>query len=133
MRGLTFHRPSATLAYLALAALAFQIALSISAPGVAAWSPSHTHITLDGRDHSHLHAWERAMRLPAPIAEHQGDDHPRSEPAPASDLGVAGGAIALPAAAALRSTPGLAVLARLIGVPALRDAIPLPATPPPRG
>lgn len=133
MRGLTFGRPSATLAYLALAALAFQIALSISAPGVAAWSPSHAHITLDGRDHSHLHVWDRPLGVPAPTSEHQADDHPRSEPAPANDLGVAGGAIALPVAVALRSTPGLAVLARLSSIPALRDAIPLPATPPPRG
>lgn len=133
MRGLTFGRPSATLAYLALAALAFQIALSISAPGVAAWSPSHAHITLDGRDHSHLHVWDHPLGVPAPISEHQVDDHPRSEPAPASDLGVAGGAIALPVAIALRSTPGLAILASLSSVLTLRGALPRPATPPPRG
>ena len=134
MRGLTSNRPSVTLAYLALAALAFQIALSISAPGVAAWSPAHSHITLDGRDHTHVHAWERlVLGAQSRIPEHEADDHPRSEPAPSSDLGVAGGAIALPAVVALLAMAGLVVLARLDTVPAFRGAAFVPVTPPPRG
>lgn len=133
MRGLTSNRPSATLACLALAALAFQIALSISAPGVAAWSPAHAHATLDGRDHAHVHPWDGAPSAPSRIPGHEADNHSQSEPVPARDLGMAGAAVALPAAAVLLSMAGMAVLARLAAVPAFRGVAFVPATPPPRG
>lgn len=133
MRGLSSNRPSPALAYAALAALAFQIALSLTAPGLAAWSPGHGHLTLDGRDHPHVHAWEPAPSAQSRVPGHEADNHSQSEPAPASDLGVAGATVALPAAVVLLAVAGLAVLARLVTVPAFPGVAFVPATPPPRG
>ncbi len=134
MRGLTSSRPSHTLAYLALAALALQIALSITAPGLAAWSPAHAHITLDGRDHPHTHAWERpALGLQTRIPGHEADNHSQSEPAPSSDVGGAGAAIALPVAEVLLALAGMTLLTRLLTAPQLFGVAFAPVTPPPRG
>ena len=135
MRGLTSGRPSATLAYVALAVLAFQIALGITAPGFAAWSPAHSHVTLDGRDHAHAHPWDVALGAQSRIPGHEADDHSQSEsaPAPSRDFGIAGAAIALPAAVLLLTMAGIAFLARLVATPVFRGAAFVPATPPPRG
>lgn len=133
MSGLTTNRPSAALAYVALGAIALQIALSLTAPGFAAWSPAHAHITLDGRDHAHVHPWDTTPSTESRIPGHEGDNHSQSEAAPSRDLGVAGAAIALPAAALLIALAGLVVLARLLTAPVLRDVAFIPATPPPRG
>ncbi len=133
MSGLTTNRPSAALACVALAAIALQIALSLTAPGFATWSPAHTHITLDGRDHAHAHPWDAAPSTESRIPGREGDGHSRSEAAPSRDLGVAGASIALPAAALLLALAGLVVLARLLTAPVLRDIAFIPATPPPRG
>ncbi|RJQ11703.1 MAG: hypothetical protein C4558_02990 [Dehalococcoidia bacterium] len=118
---------------MALAAIALQIALSLTAPGFAAWSPAHAHITLDGRDHAHVHVWEPTASAQNRIPGHEADNHAQSVPAPSRDLGVAGAAIALPAAVILFATAGVAVLTRLAAAPLLRAAAPVPITPPPRG
>ena len=121
------------LAYVALAVLALQIALGIAAPGFAAWSPAHSHVTLDGRDHAHAHPWDVALGAQSRIPGHEADDHSQSESTPSRDFGIAGAAIALPAAVLLLATAGVAVLARLVATPAYRGAAFVPATPPPRG
>ncbi|MBM4410474.1 MAG: hypothetical protein FJ037_03960 [Chloroflexi bacterium] len=132
MRGTVVYRPSSTLAYLALAAIVLQIALSLTAPGFAAWSPAHTHITLDGRDHAHVHPWDATPGTENRIPADEGDNHSQSEAAPSRDLGVAGAAIAILAVVLLVAMAGLVVLARLIIEPVLREIASTPATPPPR-
>lgn len=131
MHGLTSPRPSAALACLALAAIAFQVALSLTAPGLAAWSPAHAHVSLDGRDHAHVHAWDGLTSGTG--AARQATGRPQSEPAPSTDLGLAGAAIALPAALGLLAIAGVALAARPEAAPALRGIALVPVAPPPRG
>lgn len=118
-------RPSPALAYLALAALGLQLLLGVAAPGFAAWSPTHSHVSLDGRIHAHVHAWEHA-----PASDAAGPS--QTEAAPANEGGITT-AVALPAALALVAIAGALVLARVPAVSGYRAIPSLPATPPPRG
>ncbi|TAJ18991.1 MAG: hypothetical protein EPO65_07830 [Dehalococcoidia bacterium] len=119
-------RPSQTLAYLALAALGLQLLLGVVAPDVAAWSPAHTHISLDGRPHAHAHLWE------APGAAATEDGVPASQPAPSYEGGLAA-AIVLPVAVVMLLVAGTFILAYLATRPVPISLAAVPNTPPPRG
>lgn len=127
MLGTKSGRPSQTLAYIALAALGLQLLLGIAAPGLAAWSPAHTHITLDGRPHAHAHAWDGAA-----LGASEGGATSQTESAPSYERGLAM-AVALPAALVLLAITGAFFLAHPLASPLARGIVLVPTPPPPRG
>ncbi len=120
-------RPSQTLAYLALAALGLQLLLGIAAPDIAAWSPGHSHLTLDGRPHPHTHVWDTSSATSSePSAP------PQSQPAPSYEGGLAA-AVALPAAVVMLLIAGTFFRAPRSTMDVPLDLAAVPTTPPPRG
>lgn len=115
------------LGYLVLAAMGLRLLLSIGAPGFAAWSLDHAHLSLDGRAHPHVHAWERTSGpgTAEPSAP------PLTQPAPASEVSAT--VVALPAVVVLLVLSGAFFLATSPGRPRYLGLRSLPATPPPRG
>lgn len=127
MLGTKSERPSQTLAYLALAALGLQLLLGIAAPGVAAWSPAHAHITLDGRPHAHTHAWDGVA-----LGTAEAGATAQTESAPSYERGLAT-AVALPGAIVLLALVGAFFLAQSLASPIARGFALVPTPPPPRG
>jgi hypothetical protein len=127
MLGTKSGRPSQTLAYLALAALGLQLLLGIAAPELAAWSPAHTHITIDGRPHAHTHAWDGAA-----LGVSEAGENSQAESAPSYERGLAM-AVALPAAFVLLAIAGAFFLAQTLASPITRGFAVVPTLPPPRG
>lgn len=127
MRGRRSGHPSQALAYLALAALGLQLLLGIAAPDIAAWSPAHTHISLDGRTHAHVHVWDASAGA---LAEEGVPG--QSQSAPSYEGGLAA-AVALPAAVVMLLIAGTFFLASLATRPIPLCLAVAPATPPPRG
>lgn len=123
---ITSARPAPALAYLVLVALSLHLLLGIVAPGVAAWSPGHAHVSLDGRAYPHSHAWDREPTFPGDT-----DEHSRTRSAPSNE-GDSTVALALPAAIILVTLAGAFFLTRETGQPRFRSISAVPATPPPQ-
>jgi len=121
-------RPSPALAYLVLAVIGLQSLLRIGAPGFAAWSFEHAHLSVDGRAHAHVHPWDRGALSGG---SQQPDGPARTVSVPSSEVSSA--VVALPAAIVLIALSGAFFVANSLGAPAYRGVVPLPVTPPPRG
>ncbi len=109
-----------------LSALSLHLLLGIVAPGLAAWSPGHAHVSLDGRVYPHSHAWDSGSASPG-----DSDEHSRTRSAPSNE-GDSTVSLALPAAIILVTLAGAFFLTRETGLPRFRSVPAMPATPPPQ-
>jgi hypothetical protein len=123
---MTSARPAPALAYLVLVALSLHLLLGIVAPGIAAWSPGHAHVSLDGRVYPHSHAWDSGSASPG-----DSDEHSRTKSAPSNE-GDSTVSLALPTSIILVTLAGAFVLTRETGLPRFRSISTVPTTPPPQ-